>query len=142
MTASADHSDEGSHSPRGAGDEGGGLGQASLPEGNPVCPAHWVTAGASPGSPMKGPLKWQFPVHYKLRLEPPTDSLGPCSSSQHPLGLDSCLHFHRTSGELYLWEMLLLGNSGQGWGLAKPAFLIHSPLTPRMRILCSVSTQT
>lgn len=77
MTASADHSDEGSHSPRGAGDEGGGPGQASLPEGNPVCPAHWVTAGASPGSPMKGPLKWQFPVHYKLHLEPPTDSLGP-----------------------------------------------------------------
>lgn len=104
----------------------------------PVCPAHWVTAGASPGS-------WQFPVHYKLHLAPPTDSLGPCSSSQHPLDLDSSLHFHRTSGEsweLYLWEMLLLGNSEQGWGLAKPAFLIHSPLTPRMRILCSVSTQT
>ena len=72
---------------------------------------------------------------------PPTDSLGPCSSSQHPLGLNSSVHFHRTSSEsreLYLWERLLLGNSGQGWGLAKPAFLIHSPLIPRMWILCSI----
>lgn len=51
-----------------------------------------------------------FLVYYKLHLAPPTDSLGPCASSQHPLGLDQSLHFHRTSSEsweLYLGEMRL-----------------------------------
>ena len=56
----------------------------------PVCPAHWVTAGASPGS-------WQFPVHYKLHLAPEKDLESPSSTSLESLvpSRDSRARTHR-----------------------------------------------
>ena len=55
MMASTDHSDEGSHSPCGAGDEGGSPGQASLSEGKPGMPSPLGDSRSKSGLPDEGP---------------------------------------------------------------------------------------